>query len=251
MTAGIIDLWMALVIFGVTLVSGAIPFVIRLNSADQYDFAKSEALASGVFLGAGLVHLLFNAVRGFLSLGFHYPWPFVICGTTFLILMLPDYLYSFSKEQNKHQLNFLAITSNILLSVHSFFCGAALGITNTLSLSMVIFFAILAHKWVSSFSLAIYLNESSLRFASQIRLFLIYSFMVPLGIYFGYHLQNQYPHHISTQPVFSAIAAGTFIYLGSIHGFKKIMIKKTRTNFYQYLYLIFGFSLMSLVAIWV
>ena len=79
---------MALVIFVLTVISGAIPFIIKLKKPGRFDFPSGEALANGVFLGAGLVHMLSDASDGFTKLGLDYPWAFVICGTTFLVFLL-------------------------------------------------------------------------------------------------------------------------------------------------------------------
>jgi len=249
--SGSIALFMAGIIFIVTVVSGAIPFVLKLNTTGKYDFRVSEALANGIFLGAGLVHLLSDSANGFTKAGINYPLGFVICGATFLLLLIPDHINFISNNKNRNQLTLIAITSNILLSIHGFFAGAALGITTTLSVSTVLFFAILAHKWAASFSLAVHLNQSSLRLSSRIYLFSIFSLMVPLGIYVGHILQHQFPGHIITQPIFAAIAAGTFIYLGTFHGFKKIMTQKSSASLVQYCYMVAGFTFMCLVAIWV
>ena len=56
---------MALVIFVLTVISGAIPFIIKLKKPGRFDFPSGEALANGVFLGAGLVHMLSDASDGF------------------------------------------------------------------------------------------------------------------------------------------------------------------------------------------
>lgn len=245
-------LLMAIAIFLITIISGGIPFILKLKNPGKYDFPIGEALANGVFLGAGLVHMLADASDRFSELGFNYPWAFVICGTTFLIFLLSEHIGFFMKKHNQNQSIFIAIASTIMLSIHSFFAGAALGITTNVSISNILFIAIIAHKWAASFSLAVYINKSNLTLINRISLFLIFSAMVPLGIYCGDELNQLSLSKGNTllQPIFSSIAAGTFIYLGTFHGFKKAMKETNRHDFLQYFYVVAGFLLMVIVAIW-
>jgi len=243
-------LLMAMLIFVITLLSGAIPFILKLKNPARYDFPIGEALANGVFLGAGLVHMLSDASADFATLGFEYPWAFVICGCTFLVFLLSEHVGFFVKEQNKNQSLFIALASTIMLSIHSFFTGAALGITSSISLSIILFIAIIAHKWAASFSLSVYINKTRLELGNRIGLFLLFSLMVPFGIYFGHLLQSHYLGNQLLQPIFSSIAAGTFIYLGTLHGFKKVITQKDCCNLYQYSYVLIGYFLMVIVAIW-
>ncbi len=250
MDANTTDLLMAVAIFLITMISGAIPFVLKLKNPDKFDFPIGEALANGFFLGAGLVHMLSDAADGFSKLGIEYPWAFVICGATFLLFLLSEHVGFFVKEHHKHQSLFIAVASTIMLSIHSFFTGAALGVTSSLGLTIVLFFAIIAHKWAASFSLAVYINKASLRLSNRLAMFVVFSLMVPLGICFGGLLHQHYLVNQLLQPIFSSIAAGTFIYLGTLHGFKKVLTQKGCCNLYQYAYVLMGFLLMAIVAIW-
>lgn len=250
MSATTMYLLMAIIIFIITIISGAVPFVLKLKKPDKYDFPIGQALANGVFLGAGLVHMLSDAANSFSRLGFDYPWAFVICGTTFLVFLLSEHIGFFVKEHNRNQSLFIAIASTIMLSVHSFFAGAALGITTSVSLTIILFIAIIAHKWAASFALSVYINKTSLKLINRISLFVLFSLMVPLGIYFGDLLHHHYLGDNLLQSIFLSIAAGTFIYLGTLHGFKKVITQKECCNLYQYFYVIIGFLLMAIVAIW-
>ena len=250
MSTCIIYVLMAFFIFCLTIISGAIPFVIKSKKIGHIDFPIGEALANGVFLGAGLVHMLSDAAAGFSKLGFDYPWAFVICGATFLLFLLSEHIGFMVKKNNKNQVLLIAIASTVMLSIHSFFAGAALGITNSSSLTIILFIAIIAHKWAASFSLSVYINKTNARLRNRIILFLLFSSMVPLGMLFGNLIQHHYLNNVFLQPIFSSIASGTFVYLGTLHGFKKILTHKECCNLYHYLYVIVGFSLMAIVAIW-
>lgn len=250
MNTGTLFLLMALIIFVMTLVSGSIPFALKLRNPSKFDFPIGEALANGVFLGAGLVHMLSDAADGFSKLGIDYPWAFVICGITFLVFLVSEHIGFFIKEHNKNQSLVIAIASAIMLSIHSFLAGAALGIATSIGFSIILFVAILAHKWAASFSLAVYINKAQLKLSSRIVMFAIFSLMVPLGIYFGDLLHHHYLGNQLLQPIFSAIAAGTFIYLGTLHGFKRLVTRESKPSLAQYFYTLVGFALMAVVAIW-
>lgn len=243
-------LLMAAVIFFVTIASGTIPFVLKINKTKTYSFPIGESLANGVFLGAGLIHMLGDASGAFSKLGFDYPWAFCICGITFLVFLLSEYLGFFMKKNGDNQSLIVAVASTIMLSIHSFFTGAVLGITSSIGLSVILFFAILAHKWAASFSLSIYINKSNLNFSLRIMLFLIFSVMVPAGMFGGDLLMHYYSSGNLFQPIFLSIAAGTFIYLGTFHGFRGLLAGDRSSGPYQYICVVLGFALMAVVAIW-
>jgi len=241
---------MAIIIFLMTIISGAIPFIMKLKEPQKYDFPIGEALTSGVFLGAGLIHILADASKQFSNLNYNYPWAFVICGTIFLVFLLSDHIGFFIRENNRNQSFFIAIASTIMLSIHSFFTGTALGISTSMSLSIILFIAIIAHKWAASFALAVYINKTHLTLLSRLSLFLIFSLMVPLGIYSGDVIHTSYSSQNLLQPILLSVAAGTFIYLGTIHGLRKITTNKKAHNLSHYFYVTVGFVLMAIVAIW-
>lgn len=241
---------MALIIFAITVAAGSIPFIMKLQNPDRFDFPAGEALANGVFLGAGLVHMLSNSASNFIGLGFSYPWAFVISGATFLLFLLSEHIGFFVEGNHKNQSLFIALTSTVMLSIHSFFAGAALGISDSYALAIIIFLAIIAHKWAASFSLSLYINKTSLKLSTRVIYFLVFSLMVPLGVFFGDLVHHHYVSNKLLQPIFSSIAAGTFIYLGTLHGFKRVISQKGCCNLFHYCYVIAGFTLMSVVAIW-
>lgn len=246
-----IILLMAFAIFVLTVVSGIIPFILKLKNPQGFDFPKGEALANGVFLGAGLVHMLSSAANSFDKLGFTYPWAFVIAGVTFLVFLLSEHVGIYFKNHGKNQSIFIAVTSTFMLSVHGFFAGAALGLTSSLGLAFILFVAILAHKWAASFSLSIYINKTSLKTVTRIILFATFSLMLPLGVIFGDVVNKDYLSNPLLQPIFTSIASGTFIYLGTLHGYKRMISQKGCCDLFEYWYVVIGFVLMAAVAVWV
>ncbi|MEY8765574.1 MULTISPECIES: ZIP family metal transporter [Francisella] len=243
------QLTILLVILFVTAISGIFPFVKKANNPEGFHFPIGDALASGVFLGAGLIHMLSDSAGDFSELNIDYPFPFLIAGITILLFLLLEHIGGALSKSNKGNLSFMAIMATIMLSIHSFFEGAALGLSEQLSVALVIFLAIITHKWAASFALAISINKTSLRFLARIILFIIFVFMTPLGILFGQAAHN-YVSNPFVEPTFTAIAAGTFIYMGTLHGLDRSVLVKDCCNTKQYSFVIIGFAIMAIVAIW-
>lgn len=238
-----------IVVLLVTLIAGAYPFIRKLQTARSFNFPIGEALAAGVFLGAGLIHMLSDAADNFQHLHIDYPLAFLIAGSTFLFFLLLEHI---GQEIHHHHgfNNQFAILATIMLSIHSLFAGAALGLSTTTSMTFIILLAILAHKWAASFALAIQINKSSLSMKAGITLFLIFAAMVPLGIYLGSETQLHADNYPTLQPIFQSIAAGTFLYLGTLHGLERAVLIKQCCNLKGFLYMILGFAIMAVVAIW-
>ncbi|MBK2356683.1 ZIP family metal transporter [Francisella hispaniensis] len=243
------QLTILLVILFVTAISGIFPFVKKANNPNGFHFPIGEALASGVFLGAGLIHMLSDSAGDFAELNIDYPFPFLIAGITILLFLLLEHIGGALSKSNKGNLSFMAIMATIMLSIHSFFEGAALGLSEELSVALVIFLAIITHKWAASFALAININKTNMNFITRFMLFTIFVIMTPLGIVFGQAAQN-YVTNPYVEPTFTAIAAGTFIYMGTLHGLDRSVLVKDCCNTKQYSFVIIGFTIMAVVAIW-
>ena len=246
-----IKLTSLLVILLITLVSGSYPFLRRAKTkAKLPQFPIGESLAAGVFLGAGLIHMLGTSSQEFYKLHAGYPWAFVITGTMFLLLLLLEHIgREIFKKRGEASVAF-AVLATIMLSIHSFLMGAALGFSNTLPVFIVILLAILAHKWAVSFSLAIRINQSEFKFSGGMLLFGVFAIMTPLGILCGTVATNYLHQNTLLEPVFSALAAGTFLYLGTLHGLEKATLIKQCCELNRYYFVILGFAIMAVVAIW-
>ena len=243
------EILMAVVIFLLTIVSGLFPFIKRVNNPAGFSFPIGEALANGVFLGAGMIHMLGDSASDFMDLHIDYPYPFLIAGITILFFLLIEHIGAGASKNNKMNSSFMAVMATIMLSIHSFFAGAALGISTTAAVAIVIFIAIIAHKWAASFALSLNINKAKLSFIVRLVLFFIFSLMAPLGILFGQSAQVYFTNPY-IQPIFTAIAAGTFIYMGTLHGLDRSVMIKECCNTREYTFVILGFIIMAVVAIW-
>lgn len=255
----------ALIIFSISMFSGLFPllnmqkrFALSKQSKDKLvhkDFVVGEALASGIFLGAALLHMLSDAAREFIELKYHYPFAFLLAGVVFLGLLLLEHIGREMKEHNCDQKNcnnsilfvFLAV---VMLSVHALLEGVALGTREDFSLLFIMFVAIIAHKWAASYSLAVQISKNSFNKKLNWVLFLIFALMTPIGIFFGNFISTGLNNNILT-PVFTSMAAGTFLYIGTLHGLNRAVMVERCCNLHDYFFVILGFSIMAVVGIWV
>ena len=123
-----------------------------------------------------------------------------------------------------------------MMSFHSLFEGIALGLREKMSLAVIVFIAIIAHKWVESFSLSLQITKNYISKGFGLFLFIIYVLMTPLGILL--------------EPIFSSLAAGTFLYIGTLHGLTRSVLIEKCCNFKEFTFVVVGFAIMAIVVIW-
>lgn len=165
-----LKLLFALIIFVVILLAGWLPFK-RKSKDDHIDFPIGETLATGIFLGAALMHMLPEANSLFQAMGYHYPFAYIIAGLVFLFFLWFEHL---GKELYQHHHSnhpAFAILAWAMLSIHSLMLGAALGLNHNNSFVIMLFLAIITHKWAESFAIAVQLNKSSLTFNKSLLFF--------------------------------------------------------------------------------
>jgi zinc transporter 1/2/3 len=238
-----------LLVLLITLAAGYYPFFKKRQLKKAWEFPLGESLAAGVFLGAALMHMLSDSADGFRAAGYHYPFAFLLAGIAFLVLLLLEHIGRELYEHKGESAPGFAILAVIMLSLHSFLTGAALGLTNSLSVGVVLMLAIIAHKWAASFSLSIHINKSSLSWQLGLMYFVIFAVMTPLGILFGSTITNHLKNVALLEPIFSALAAGTFLYLGTLHGLKQAVLVEKCCSLKRFCFVIIGFGIMALVAV--
>lgn len=246
-----LKLFFALSICATILMAGWYPFKKRLRDGEHVDFPLGETLATGVFLGAALLHMLPESNNLFGHLGYHYPIAYLITGVVFLLFLWFEHL---GKELYHHQeINHpaFAIVAWIMLSIHSLVVGAALGFSNGYPVMIMLYLAIITHKWAESFAIAIQLNKSSLQPAKSVVLFILFMLMTPLGIYLGWYFGHGIEEKSIYAPILIASSAGTFLYLGTLHGLERCVMVKRCCNLRDFSFVIVGFLLMASVAAYV
>ena len=246
-----LKLFFALSILAVILLAGWYPFKKRFHEDAHSDFPIGETLATGVFLGAGILHMLPEANSMFNHLGYHYPFAYLITGIIFLLFLWFEHL---GKELYHHQESThpaFALVAWLMLSVHSLVLGAALGLTHEYPVLIMLFLAIITHKWAESLAIAVQLNKSSLKTSEALGFFLLFALMTPLGIFMGYYFNHGVKTHSLFDPILMSASAGTFLYLGTLHGLERCVMVERCCNLKDFSFVIIGFLLMAAVAVYV
>lgn len=243
------------IIFGllcylVIFLAGWIPFKKRTQET-HLDFPIGETLATGVFLGAALLHMLPESEHLFQDLGYHYPFAFIIAGLVFLFFLWFEHLGKEIYQHHDKTHPAFAILAWAMLSIHSLMLGAALGLSNTRSVAIMLFLAIITHKWAESFAIAVQLNKSSLSKRNAFLFFLSFSLMTPVGIFIGWYFSIDVKTYSIIDPILISASAGTFLYLGTLHGLERCVMVERCCNLRYFSFVIIGFLLMASVAAYV
>ncbi len=241
-------------IFIVSIIAVIYPIRARIYPSHNHILELGDAFASGIFLGAGLFHMLPDAITNFTEImpNTSYPIAELFCALGFVLLLFLERLSHFSpnaKNDHPHSLPYMLA---LILVIHSLIEGAALGVNVTLAATTVIFIAIIVHKSSESFALAVILNRSSLSLKSIIITVLIFSLMTPLGIGLGTLLTSKL--HSQTGLLltagFNAFAAGTFLYMSTLHHINHHHRADESESLLEFVFLITGLIIMAGIARW-
>lgn len=245
----------AVLIFLVALLAIIYPIKSRALPKHSHFLELADAFASGIFLGAALFHMLPDAIDDFLSMPItrHYPLAEFICAAGFLILLLMERLSHYSNETpEKNHTTRLSYMLAVILIVHSLIEGTVLGVNSTLSTAFIIFIAIVAHKGSESFALAVVLQRSELSLSKIINLIILFSLMTPLGISLGAALTHslKISHGELLIASFNAFAAGTFLYMSTLHHINHHQRQHEQESLFEFVALVIGLTVMGLLAIY-
>ncbi len=247
----LLKLLFALSIFIIAIGAGLYPFKKRLKDGHHVEFPIGDSLATGVFLGVALLHMLPESNVTFKSMGYDYPFAYIITGAVFLIFLWFEHLGEVLYHHRERNHPAFALLAWSMLSLHSVMVGAALGLSHSHSLVLMLFFAIIAHKWAESFAIAVQLNKSSMATKSRIFFFSLYCLMTPAGILLGWFTSHDIQTDSVFDPILIAASAGTFLYLGTLHGLERCVMVQRCCNLRDFSFVIIGFLLMASVAAYV
>lgn len=252
----IFKLLAALIILLTSLLAGIGPLRRSNANPESYLLELGEALGGGIFLGIAFFHMLPDAqadlqqVYGNLS----YPYANLLCVLGFVILLFLEkvILHIGDPHAPTKRQTLIPYILPIVLTVHALTEGAALGINRTVADAVVIFIAIIVHKGSESFALATNLGRSHLPLKRSMMIFLLWALMSPFGVLVGSILANhlQSREGLVTAAVFNALAAGTFIYIATLHKTTHLCRSKHTDHFVEFLLLLLGLVLMAVVEIW-
>jgi zinc transporter 1/2/3 len=242
-------------IFAVGVAGGLGALGAQRSERREVLFSLGSALAAGIFLGAGLIHLLPDGIEAltdyFRTLDF--PLGFLIAALGFLLVVYIEMVYLAGKH-GPHDDAGPAVTTYalvVILSIHSVLAGAALGTENTLVGSVVIFLAIIAHKGAAAFALGVEFQRSGFDRSKYLRLLLIFASMTPLGIILGAGLEHVLQGNYGRlfEGIFDCLAAGTFLYIAIIEIIGKEFTARSPSGL-KFVMLSGGIGLMAVIALW-
>jgi zinc transporter 1/2/3 len=240
-------------IFLTTVIVVIYPIKSRITPKHHRPLELADAFASGIFLGAALFHMLPDAIHHFsqVYVGSTYPIAELFCAVGFLTLLFLERIsnYLAASKNYEHMLSYMLA---FILIVHALIEGAVLGVNATLATAAIIFLAIIAHKSSESFALAVILNRSTLSLRRVISIIVLFSLMTPLGILVGTSLSSLLQARASMlfTASFNAFAAGTFLYMSTLHHINHHHRQHEAENLLEFVALLVGLIIMGGLAIW-
>jgi zinc transporter 1/2/3 len=236
----------------VTLVCGLGPIRKWWKKAHSHTLALAEAFAGGIFLGVALFHMLPDSTRAFQQLLGQdaYPYGNLFCAVGFMFLLGMENIILRVVHHRQNPIPFLLAA---VLSIHALIEGSALGINTSFADTVLIFIAIIVHKGSESLALAANFARNSTLPKHAMVVFLIFASMTPLGILMGDLLAETSAgnHNPFLEPTFNALAAGTFLYIATLHKIHHQHIHECLGNLKEYTAMTIGLIAMAVLAIWI
>jgi len=245
-----------IVIFIAAFIGGIIPARVRPTVSGLRKLSLGNAFSGGVFLGAGLLHMLADSLHKFASFtnGAEYPLAFLTCGFGFLIILILEKGIMGGSEDIGELSTKTSASPYILaliLSVHSLIAGASLGLENILLASLALLIAILAHKGVAAFALGVSLKTAGFSVRKHYGVIIFFALMTPLGIVLGAIFSTFFTGRTNLvfEGIFDALAAGTFLYI-AVADILEEVFEEPQDRWLKIILSMAGFGLMAIIAIY-
>ena len=248
------------VILFIGLLGGFISIKLASSSKREKIFSLGNAFAGGIFLGAGLIHMLPDAQEGFDTFlaSVDFPWVSLICALGLLMVLFiekvlftsHDAIAEAERKQSGRPLYPYILT--LVLSVHSIIAGIALGTEGKIMKGAIILIAILAHKGSAAFALGISLVRAGIFKSKVKKIITLFCFTTPLGLVIGslFIILMTGKTELVVTSIFDALAAGTFLYVALLDILNE-EFKIVKERFLKFVLVLLGLGLMALLAIWV
>lgn len=260
---------MVVVIFAVGLGGGLVAIRARESHGAERAVSLGAVFAGGIFLGAGLVHLLPDSIEALASYfaAVDFPIGYLVAAIGFLgVLFIEEIVFAeahdgaIARGAQAERAGASAATAAegvsayaivVILSIHSVLAGAALGTEDTMNGSLVIFIAIIAHKGAAGFALTLDFLRAGFGYAKTLRLLALFATMTPLGFILGTGLESVMHESYGRvfEGFFDALAAGTFLYVAIVEIIAKEFADR-RAIPAKYFALCLGLLMMALIALW-
>lgn len=252
-------LWFKILAIIIIVISGLggglLPMRIGVSKLADRLLPLGNAFSGGIFLGAGLIHLLPDAKENFgrFAGDIDFPLVFLVCGCGFLLVFFLEKVLLRGEDVGAMSggRSVYPFVLTLVLSVHSLIAGAALGLEKTLISSVVLFIAIIAHKSSAAFALGSSLSSARTPSARFIMVIIFFSCMTPLGIVIGTAFSGLLTSNTAAgvEAVFDALAAGTFLYVSIIDIIEESFIRREE-RWLKFTLLSAAFYFMALIAVW-
>lgn len=260
------------------LVAGAVGAALPLQRRSGFGQGRllgwGNAFAAGVFLAAGMVHMLPDAERSWVRLDYDYPMAFALATSAFLLMLLVEHVLlpepaheemhapsgerfarlaekatETSPERPDAVAAYAVLTA---LSIHSLLAGLALGAEPELSAALVMSAAIIAHKSAAGFALGVSLNRSVLPTRQVFVLVMIFALATPVGGVIGAILGETIGGDLGAtlSAGLLSLAAGTFVYVATFDILRD-EFPAPGGRFAKWCILVLGVAAMSGLAVWV
>lgn len=251
---------MIVAIFAVGMAGGLLALGAGGSSGAQRLFSLGTVFSGGIFLGAGLVHLLPDSIEalGEFFVGQDFPFGYLLAAVGFLgVLFIEQIVFGdlhaepIEGDARPASAGLSAYALVVILSIHSILAGAALGTEDTASGSWIIFLAIVVHKGAAGFALTLDFLRAGFGRPKTLRLLSLFAVMTPLGFVLGSGLEQamQAGYGRLFEGLFDALAAGTFLYVAIVEIIAKEFAERSAITL-KYLALCLGLATMALIALW-
>lgn len=218
-------------------------------------FALGNTFAAGVFLGAALIHMLPDASDEFAA-AVHTEFPLAgfFASVGFLLILgiekgVLKGTEAFAADETDRNLYPYILV--IVLSIHAFIAGVALGTESRLGQILIILVAVLAHKSSAAFALTVSMITAQIDPNRRRRLIWLFTFMTPAGIAAGIVIALPFDSTSSRLLIalFDALVAGTFLYIAIMEIMNRSFSDHCSTGL-KLLSALCGVLLMALLAVW-
>ncbi len=234
-------------------------FAIRLERLPGRELATrlANTFAGGVFLGAGLLHLLADAMEQFRIVTPNAGFPIValLVGLGFLALLLLDKVFfvhdHHAAETFSASGSIYPYVLMIALSLHSIITGTAFGLEDNPVIATAILIAVLAHKSTAAMAMTVSFGRANLPSARRRSLLLLFYCMTPMGVLLGTAVGSalEGPDEALAESIFDGLAAGTFLYVAVVNILtEEFAAPNKRATLFASTAI--GFTSMALLAIW-
>lgn len=244
----------AVLVLIVGLAGGAWALRVGASSTpgSRYFMRMGAALAGGVFLGAGLIHMLGDASstmdKAFPDVD--YPIAFAIATVGFVMVLAVERVVFRAASAAEGPFAYILI---LVLGLHSLLAGIALGIEGSGIVGLAIVVAILAHKGAAAFSLGVSFVKANMPKCRAWGLIATFSCVTPFGIFIGSALGSILSGENGeiVEGVFDALAAGSFMYIAAVDIITEEFGDAEHSHIPGFAALLAGLGLMTVLAMFV